>query len=67
MSQAVQEIIDRIQRLPEQDRRELEEYLAHRAEVDWQREAAEARRLANLRGIDQATINAAVDSIRNGS
>lgn len=67
MSEAVREILERIQHLPAADRLELEDLLAQQAEVKWQREAAEARRLAQQRGIDQATIDRAVDKVRYGS
>ncbi len=64
MSEAVQEILQRIQQLPEQDRLLLEEYLAQLAEAEWKREAQEARRLAREKGIDQAAIDRAVENVR---
>ena len=64
MSEAVQEILERIQRLPAEDRLLLEGYLAQQAEAEWQHEAEEARRLAQLRGIDQAAIDQAVAKVR---
>ena len=39
MSEAVHEILDRIQRLPAEDRSQLEQYLAEQAEAEWQRAA----------------------------
>ena len=45
MSEAVQEILQRIQQLPEEDRLLLEQHLVQRAEAEWKREAEEARRL----------------------
>jgi hypothetical protein len=66
MSQAVLEILDRIRHLPEEDRLVLDEQLALLAEADWQKEAAEARRLARQKGIDQAAIDRAVDAVRYG-
>ncbi len=67
MSEAVHEILDRIQRLPAADRLLLEDCLAGQAEVEWQREAEEARRLAGEQGIDQAAIDRAVAKVRYGS
>lgn len=57
MSQAVQEILERIEHLPEADRLELDAQLARRAEDEWRREAEKARLLAAQRGIDQAAID----------
>ena len=67
MSEAIQEILNRIQRLPAEDRLLLEDYLAQQAEAEWQREADEARQSARQRGIDQAAIDRAVDKVRYGS
>ena len=67
MSEAVHEILDRIQRLPAEDRLLLEDHLAREAEAEWQREAEEARRLAREKGIDQAAIDRAVEHVRRGS
>jgi ABC-type taurine transport system substrate-binding protein len=64
VSEAVHEIIERIQQLPAEDRLLLEQYLAHQAEAEWQREAEEARTLARLKGIDQAAIDRAVEKVR---
>ena len=64
MSEAVHEILDRIQQLPVEDRLLLEKQLALQAEAEWQREAAEARKLTRLKGIDQAAIDAAVEKVR---
>jgi hypothetical protein len=57
MSEAVQEILERIGRLTEEDRLALEERLAELAEADWRREADSARRIARERGLDQAAID----------
>jgi|GEM_PF-1372506 len=65
MSEAVQEILERIQRLPVADRLLLEDYLAKQSEAEWLREAEEARRWARLEGIDQAVIDRAVDKVRH--
>ncbi len=67
MSQTVLEIIQKIKSLPEDERLELDEELARIAEADWKREAEDARRLAKMRGIDQQTIDAAVEKVRYGS
>jgi uncharacterized membrane protein len=66
MSEAVQEILQRIQELPEEDRMVLEQHLAQRAEAEWKREAEEARRVARQKGIDQAAIDRAVEKARYG-
>ena len=67
MSEAVHEILDRIQRLPREERLLLEDHLAQQAEAEWQREVEEARRLAREKGIDQAAIDRAVERVRHGS
>ena len=64
MSHAVNEIIQRIERLPEEDRLALDEHLAQMAEIEWKREADETRLLARLKGIDQAAIDEAVEKVR---
>ena len=66
MSEAVHEILDRIQRLPQEDRLLLEDCLAQQAEAEWKREAEEARRLARQNGIDPAAIDCAVEKVRYG-
>jgi hypothetical protein len=65
MSQAtVDEILDIIDALPESQRDLLEQKLAARWEAEWRKAAEEARRQAQLRGIDQAAIDDRVNSIR---
>jgi hypothetical protein len=64
MSEAVQEILQRIEQLPADDRLILEERLAEIAEADWKHEAESARRTARERGLDQAAIDQAVNDIR---
>jgi hypothetical protein len=64
---AVQEILDRIQQLPDDDRLLLEERLATLAEAEWRRAAAAARQSAGARGIDQAAIDRAIDELRHPS
>jgi hypothetical protein len=66
VSEAVREILERIQHLPATDRLELQDVLAQQAEGEWQREAEEARRLARQKGIDQAAIDRAVEKVRYG-
>ena len=66
MSEAVHEILDRIDHLPPGERLELEELLAQQAEAEWQREVEEARRLARQKGIDQTAIDRAVEKVRHG-
>jgi hypothetical protein len=64
MSQAVQEILERIRSLPEEDRLVLDEQLALLLEAEWKREAEVARRIARQKGIDQAAIDEAVQKVR---
>jgi hypothetical protein len=64
MSQAVLEILQRIEQLPDEDRLVLEERLAEIAEADWKREAESARRIARERGLDQAAIDQAIQDLR---
>jgi len=64
MSEAVREILQRIEQLPEEDRLVLEERLTEIAEADWKREAENARRIARERGLDQAAIDQAIRDIR---
>jgi hypothetical protein len=64
MSDAVQEILQRIQELPEDDRLLLEERLTEIAEVEWKCEAEHARRIARERGLDQAAIDQAIHDLR---
>lgn len=60
----IQEILDRIQRLPVAERLKLDDYLAEQSEAEWQREATVARRIAAQQGIDQAAIDLAVAKVR---
>ena len=64
---AVEEILQRIQQLPEADRLLLEQRLAELSESEWQREADLARRTARERGLDQDAIDKAVHEARYGS
>ena len=59
---AVQDILQRIQQLPDEDRRLLE---ARLAEDERRRTVAEARRAAGARGLDQAAIDRAIEELRH--
>jgi hypothetical protein len=50
VSEAVHDILERIQRLPAVERLLLEDYLAKQGEAQCQREGEEARRLARQKG-----------------
>ncbi|HLW65245.1 MAG TPA: hypothetical protein VKS79_08000 [Gemmataceae bacterium] len=67
MSEAVQEILQRIQQLPASERQSLEEQLAQLAEEEWRRETTAARAEAKQRGIDQTAIDQAVEKVRYGT
>ena len=64
MSEAVSDILHRIEQLPEEDRLILEERLAELAEAEWKHEAEQARQLARERGLDQAAIDQAIHDLR---
>ena len=64
MSEAVREILQRIEQLPEEDRLLLDERLTEIAETEWKREAKDARRIARERGLDQAAIDQAIYDLR---
>jgi hypothetical protein len=64
MSEAVREILDRIEQLPEEDRLILEERLAEMAEAEWKGEAEHARQIARERNLDQAAIDQAIRDLR---
>jgi uncharacterized membrane protein len=63
---AVADILDRIKRLPTEDRRLLDELLAQQEEQEWYEEAAKARKMAQSQGIDQEAIDRAVHAARHG-
>jgi hypothetical protein len=67
MSQQVDSILQQIERLDEEDRALLEAKLRELADARWQREAKHARAIALERGIDQQTIDDAVNDVRYGS
>ena len=66
MSNAVHEILSRIDQLSEEDRAVLDRQLAAREEEEWQRAADQARTQARARGIDQAAIDQAIAQHRYG-
>jgi hypothetical protein len=67
MSQTtVDDILDRIKRLPDKDRLLLDELLAQQEDQEWREEAAKARKLARSQGIDQEAIDRAVHAERHG-
>jgi hypothetical protein len=67
MSPKVDAILQQIERLDDADRIILEQRLQERVESQWRHEAEEARIAAQSRGIDQQTIDAAVEGLRYGS
>jgi hypothetical protein len=66
MSQQVEAILQQIDRLDDADRRLLEQELAVRAEAEWQTEAKRARAVAVDMGVDQHTIDQAINDLRYG-
>jgi hypothetical protein len=67
MSPQVDAILHQIERLDEADRIVLDRKLQELVEAQWKREGENARAAARLRGIDQRTIDDAVDQLRYGS
>lgn len=63
---AVDDILHRIQQLPEEDRQLLGELLAEEEEREWREEAVKAREMARERRTDQAAIDRAVHAVRHG-
>jgi hypothetical protein len=64
MSEAVYEILQRIQELPEEDRLLLAARLAELDEAEWKREAENARRIAREQGLDQVAIDQVIHDMR---
>lgn len=60
----VEQILSQIDTLDENERLLLEERLAARAEAEWQIAATQARQVARQRGIDQAAIDRAIETVR---
>lgn len=67
MSSDVRDILERIVRLPEAQRAELDGALARLEEDEWLRLRAAARQSARERGIDDEAIARAVESSRYGA
>jgi hypothetical protein len=67
MSHQIDEIVEQIERLDEADRVLLEQKLQELAEINWRKEAEAARVVAAQRGIDQCTIDKAVEDLRYGT
>ena len=67
MSQQVDAILDQIERLDQEDRLLLQERLSELAEAEWQVEAEQAAGHRVQLGINQQTIDEAVDDVRYGS
>lgn len=67
MSQQVEVILQQIEHLDEADRTLLEARLQELTEREWMHEAEHARTIARERGIDQRTIDDAVEELRYGS
>jgi len=67
MSRQVDVILQQIECLDEADRRLLGERLQGLEEAEWQHEAEQARGVARQRGIDQQTVDNAVENLRYGS
>lgn len=63
---AVGEILQKIDALPLRDRVRLEQELAARADSEWKRLARQARAQGRRRGLNQATIDRAVEQTRYG-
>ena len=64
MNTLVENIIQQIDELTAEERLQLEERLAERAEEEWQAEASRARSEAAARGITQSQIDQAVERLR---
>jgi hypothetical protein len=63
---AVDELLDRINQLPEDDRELLDRRLAEQEEAEWRCETEKAREEARKRGLDQEAIDRAVHAERCG-
>jgi hypothetical protein len=67
MSPQVNSILQQIERLDEADRHVIEQRLHELAEANWKDEAQSARAEACQRGINQQSIDDAVENLRYGS
>jgi hypothetical protein len=63
---AVNEILQKIEKLDEKDRLTLEREMARRLEKEWAKETAKARKIAKSRGITQAVIDEIIERRRYG-
>ena len=66
MSTEVKDILTRIERLTEADQLALRAALARQEEQEWKALSAAARKLAAEKGLDDAAIARAVESLRYG-
>jgi hypothetical protein len=64
---SVQQILQKIDALPQADRERLDRALAARAEAEWKRLAKQARAQARRRGVNQASIDRAIERLRYGN
>ncbi|MDZ4658840.1 MAG: hypothetical protein SH868_14790 [Bythopirellula sp.] len=67
MSQQVEAILQQIESLDETDRLALEERLQEISETEWKQETESARVVARQQGIDQQSIDEAIDNLRYGA
>ena len=67
MSQQVEAILRQIESLDENDRLALEDRFQEISEVEWKQETESARVTAQQQGIDQHSIDDAIDNLRYGS
>jgi len=67
MSHQVDSILQQIERLDSENRLLLQQRLNEMAKAEWQVEAEKARAIAVELGIDQQTIDQAVEDVRHGS
>jgi len=65
-SSSVHDILREIEALSEEDRLALDEQLGGRLRQEWEREAGAARDEAQRRGVDQTTIDHAIERRRYG-
>ena len=64
---SVDQIIDLIEKLPDEDRLTLEKRLAEKLDRQWNEVVQQNRRIAAERGIDDAAIDAAIHRRRYGA
>lgn len=67
MSPQVNSILQQIEHLSETDRLFVEQRLRNMAEAEWLLEAKKARAVALELGVDQPTIDKAVEDVRYGT